>query len=148
MHWRAAALAGIAAAGVSTAVQLALWVAFTDALPGVLWRDARLAAALVMGTGVLAPPETFDAGIVGVATAVHCALSLVYAYALCAVIARWPTGRSLAAGALSGALLYAVNMHGFATLMPWFDVARGGITFAAHVAFGVSAAAVYRRFAN
>jgi hypothetical protein len=51
---RAIAVSGMAAGIVSTLLQLALWALFTDALPGILFRDARLAAALVLGAAAYA----------------------------------------------------------------------------------------------
>jgi uncharacterized membrane protein YagU involved in acid resistance len=145
IHWRAAAYAGIVAGVFSTLVQLALWAAFTDALPGILYRDARLAAALVLGAGALSPPETFDFAIMAVATIVHFALSIVYALALAAFIERSRRRAAWLVGAIFGAALYALNLHAFTLLFAWFTVARGAITLAAHVAFGVSAAVTYRR---
>src|SRR4029450_14090013 len=62
IDWRAALCAGIAAAILSTLVQVAFWAAVTDALPAVLYRDARFAAAIVMGPRVLPPPARFDWG--------------------------------------------------------------------------------------
>jgi hypothetical protein len=143
LRWIAALWAGIAAAVISTVVQLLLWATLTDALSGILWRDARLAAAIVLGPAVLNPPATFDAEVVLVATLVHFALSIVYAVALAAMIARLGIVSSLIAGPAFGAALYAINLYGFTALFPWFAVARGGITLAAHVAFGLSASAVY-----
>jgi hypothetical protein len=48
----AAVCAGIAAGILATVVQIVLWSVFTDALPTILFRDARFAAAIVMGLGV------------------------------------------------------------------------------------------------
>jgi hypothetical protein len=141
---RAVVLAGLAAAIVSTLVQVLLWGIFTDALPGILWRDARLAAALVLGREVLAPASTFDAPVMLVATLVHFALSIVFAAVLAAVIARRPMAFALVTGAMFGGVLYAIDLHALTAFFPWFVVARGPITLAAHVAFGITAAVVYR----
>jgi hypothetical protein len=142
--WRAGIVAGLVAGVVSTAVQLLLWLAFTDALPQILFRDARLAAAIVMGPGVLPPPAGFDAGVMLMATLVHFALSIIYGLALAALIAPFDWYRSALVGNAFGLALYVVNLYGFTALFPWFAVARDWITLAAHLAFGVSAAAAYR----
>jgi hypothetical protein len=143
MSWIAAVGAGFAAAVISTVAQILLWATLTDALPGVLWRDARLAAAIVLGSSALTPPATFGAQIVFVATLLHFALSIIYATALAAMITRLSIFWSLTAGAIFGLALYAINLYGFTTIFPWFTVARGSITLAAHLAFGLSASATY-----
>jgi hypothetical protein len=144
MNWRAAIYAGLAAGTIATLAQLVLWAAFTDALPSILYRDARLAAAIVMGRSVLTPPAEWDPRVMVMATLVHFALSVLYVTVLAAVIAHRSTRISLVTGLLFGIALYAVNMYGFTYLFPWFQVARDPITLAAHIVFGVSAAAVYR----
>ena len=42
-------------------------------------------------------------------------------------------------------VLYAVNLHGFTLLFPWFVAARGGITLTAHIVFGVAVMMTLRR---
>jgi hypothetical protein len=143
LHWIAALGAGTAAAIISTVAQILLWATLTDALPGVLWRDARLAGAIILGPVALSPPATFDAQIFLVATVVHFGLSIVYAMVLAAIIAARSTRSSLIVGGLFGLALYAINLYGFTAVFPWFTVARGGITLAAHLVFGLSASATY-----
>ncbi|MCK0510014.1 sodium:proline symporter [Aromatoleum buckelii] len=140
----AGAIAGIVAGIVATAAQLALWWIFSDALPGILFRDARLAAAIVMGPGVLPPPATFDVGVMLVATVAHFALSIVYGIVLAPLVAALDARRGLLAGGVFGLALFVVNMYGFTIVFPWFDAARDWITAAAHVVFGVTAAGVCR----
>ena len=135
--------AGIAAALISTVVQVLLWSTLTDALPGILWRDARLAAAIVLGPAALDPPASFDAQIVLIATLVHFALSITYAITLSTIIRRLGIEWALIAGAVFGLALYAINLYGFTAFFPWFTVARDGITLMAHLAFGLSASAAY-----
>lgn len=140
---KAAMLAGVCAAILATAVELLLWRAYAFALPETLFRDARLAAAIVLGRDVLPPPATFDWRIMFVATCVHFALSIVYAFVLAAAIGRLAAGAALATGALFGLVLYVVNLYGFTWLFPWFAVTRDGITVIAHLAFGITASATY-----
>jgi hypothetical protein len=144
LSWRAALCAGIAAGILSTLVQLALWAALTDALPTLLYRDARFAAAIVMGPRVLPPPASFDGTVMFVATLVHLTLSIIYAFVLSALITRLSPAVALLAGAAFGLLVYGLNMYGFTTVFPWFEEDRDWITAAAHVAFGVIAAGVYK----
>jgi len=144
VHWRSAALAGIAAGVVATVAQVVLWWALSEPLPAILFRDARLTAAIVMGTGVLPPPATFDGSVMLIATLVHFALSIAYGLALSILIARMSTALALLAGAAFGACLYAINMYGFTLVFPWFVAARDWITAVTHVVFGVVAAVVYK----
>lgn len=133
---------------MSTAVQLLLWLTFTDDLPQILFRDARLAAAIVLGPAVLPPPADFAASAMLAATLVHVALSLAYGLALAALIAPCDWYRSALVGNAFGLALYVVNMYGFTAVFPWFAAARDWITLAAHLAFGVSAAVAYRAWAR
>ena len=144
IHWRTALLAGIVAGVVATCVQLALWWLAAEPLLAILFRDARLTAAIVMGRSVLPPPATFDAPVMLIATLVHLALSIAYGSALAVFISRTGKGPALLTGAAFGASLYAINMHGFTLVFPWFAAARDGITVVAHIVFGVIAAVVYK----
>ena len=148
LDWRSAVYAGIAAGILSTVVQIALWAALTDALPAVLYRDARFAAAIVMGPRALPPPASFDWAVMSVATLVHLTLSLVYAFVLSALIARLRPPAALVAGAAFGLFVFGLNMYGFTTIFPWFEEDRDWITAAAHAAFGVIAAGVYEASAH
>ncbi len=148
IHWRAATYAGIAAGIVATVVEIVLWSVFTDALPEILFRDARFAAAIALGPGVLSPAPGVDWRVVLVATLVHVALSVAYGVILARLIARLGVLSSLLAGAAFGLLVYAVNMYGFTMIFPWFEATRDGITVAAHAAFGMAAAGFYRRLAR
>lgn len=148
MNWRAAVLAGIAAGIAATVVQVMLWALFQQPLPEMLYRDARLAAAIILGSEVLPPPASFAASVFAVAMLVHVALSIVYGLIVAALIARRHLGAALLIGAAFGAVLFALNMYGFTAVFPWFEVARDWITFAAHIAFGISAAGVYRGLAS
>lgn len=143
---RAAVVAGVAAGIVSTLAQIVLWLALTDALPDILFRDARLAAAIVMGEEAFSSASL--AAVMAVATLVHFALSIAFSVPLCALLARLPMLAAPAVGAAFGLALFAVNMYGFTALFPWFVAARDPITAAAHAIFGLSAAVAYRAAAR
>ena len=142
-NWRAAVSAGFVAGILATAVEIVLWSIFTDALPEILFRDARFAAAIAMGPGVLVPSASVDWGAMVVATLVHFTLSVAYALILGRLIGGLSLFPSLLAGAAFGLGLFAVNMYGFTHFFPWFEAARDWITAATHVAFGAVAAAAY-----
>jgi hypothetical protein len=139
-----AVCAGIAAGILATVAQIALWSVFTEALPTIFFRDARFAAAIVLGRGVLPPPASFDWTVMLVATLVHFVLSIAYGMALSPLISRLRTAPSLLAGAALGLCLYGINMYGFTAVFPWFEAARDWIAVATHAVFGVAAAGVYK----
>jgi hypothetical protein len=136
----AALVAGIA----STIAQIGLWWLAGENAAALLLRDARLTAALVLGREVLPPPVDFNMGIMLVASLIHFGLSLLYA-ALLLPLHRSRLADSLAIGGVFGMALYAVNLHGFTLLFPWFVAARGGITLTAHIVFGVAVMMTLRR---
>lgn len=135
--------AAFGAAVGSTVIELMLWpLAGEDAIHNLL-RDARLTAAIVMGRSVLDSSAGFDPAIMGVATLMHAALSLVYAAVLAKLIRNLSRAAALLAGGAFGLFLYGVNLHAFTAIFPWFVPVRGAITLVAHLVFGVSAAGVY-----
>jgi len=144
LNWIRAAAAGIVAGVVATVAQIIVWWAFTDDLPSILYRDARLTAAIVMGPAVLPPPSTFDPTVMIVATGIHTGLSVAYSLILVFAIRRRHIRGTLLTGLVFGLILYVVNMYGMTGMFPWFSEVRDWITVAAHVVFGISVAAVYK----
>lgn len=144
LNWRAAICAGIVAGTVATGAQMVLWWAFTDALPGILYRDARLTAAMLMGREVLPPPATFDWKVMAVATFIHFAISIAYSVILACLISRLGVMLSLLTGAIFGLALYVINMYGVTAIFPWFSAARDWITVLTHLVFGICLAGTYK----
>lgn len=143
-QWRAVIWAGVMAGIVSTLIQVLLWLIFTDDFPSILYRDARLTAAMVLGELVLPPPATFEAGVMLTATLIHFMLSITYAALLAFITERLTVVPALWAGIGFGISLYIVNLYGFTTIFPWFAQTRGLITLIAHAVFGLTAISVYR----
>jgi uncharacterized membrane protein YagU involved in acid resistance len=141
-----ALVAGIGAGVIATLAQLALWWLAEMPLPETLFRDARLTAALAMGTDVLPPPSTPQWDILLVATLIHFVLSVAYALIPAHLASRLRTGPALFAGALYGLAIYVVNLYGFTLLFPWFAMTRDWVTLAAHLVFGVALAGGCRLF--
>lgn len=143
-NWAAATCAGIAAGIIATAAQIILWWTFTDALPSILYRDARLTAAMLLGQEVLPPPATFEWKVMIVATVIHFTISIAYGLILADLISRLGMMFSLLAGAIYGLILYVINMYGVTYVFPWFSVARDWITVVTHAVFGLSIAGTYK----
>lgn len=144
LNWVAAIGAGITAGIVATGAQVLLWLAFTDKLPWVLYRDARLTAAILMGREVLPPPATFEWKVMVVATFIHVVISMGYGLILAFLIYRLGLVRAIVLGSIYGLAVYVINMYGMTLLFPWFSAARDWITILTHAVFGFSVAAVYK----
>ena len=144
INWTAALYAGIAAGILATMAQIILWWAFADSLPGVMFRDARLAAAIILGQEILPMHADFDWPAMLIATMVHFTLSVVYSTVLAIFIAHFNMVASIFIGIVFGFILFGVNMYGFTIIFPWFVEARDWITLVAHIVFGIVAAATYR----
>jgi len=124
--------------------QIILWWAFSDSLSGIMFRDARLAAAIILGPEILPMQVAFDWPAMIVATMIHFSLSVIYSMILAAFIVRRDLAVSIFVGIEFGFILFGINMYGFTMIFPWFDEARDWITLVAHVVFGVVAASTYR----
>jgi uncharacterized membrane protein YagU involved in acid resistance len=149
MNWGAAIAAGIVAGIVATGAQVALWWLFLDdALPGNLYRDARLTAAMLMGPEVLPPPSTFDWAVMAVATFIHFMLSIAYSLVLACVVSRLGMKLSLIAGLIYGLGIYMVNMYVITFIFPWFSAVRDWITAVTHAVFGLSLAGTYKMLSD
>lgn len=134
--------AGVIAGIIATLMQILLWLIFTDDFPAILFRDAQLTAALVMGDSVLPPPATVF--VMLTATLIHFTLSIVYAVVLTALVMRLDAIAAFSVGIGFGIALYIVNLYGFTVFFPWFVLARGWITLIAHVIFGITTISIYR----
>ena len=146
-YLRLTASAGVVAGTTSTLAQMLLWWLASVPLPDVLYRDTRLAAAMVLPGDIIALEHLFqppDWRVWLAATLIHFALSIIYAGIFVALARCFRLGGLvlLCAGAGFGLALYFINMYGFTSLMPWFILVRDGITIAAHAVFGLSLAAV------
>lgn len=144
----AAISAGIISGIIATAVQMALWWLFQEPLPELLYRDARLTAAILMGTEVLPPPASFNWKVMIVATAIHFLISIGYGVILAYLVFRLDMLFSLLIGAIFGTAVYVINMYGFTLIFPWFSIVRDWITFFTHIVFGMSLAGMYKQFAR
>lgn len=143
-----AALAGLVAGTVATAVQMVLWWLSATPVLDTLLRDARLTAAIVMGREVLADAPGWHWGVLLTATLIHFALCFIYAAIALRFARRALAGRVMFAGTVYGLVIYVVNLHGFTAIFPWFVVSRGGVTVLTHVVFGISLLWVCRRLAG
>jgi hypothetical protein len=138
---KAALLAGL----IAGVVDLSLLAASGWAQGQNVWVNMRQTAAILMGSGVLPPPATFDLLLFVVSTIVHFGLSMVYGLIVAFFIRKsdWKTG--LIIGVAVGFGIYVVNYYAFAPLLfPWLTESRNGmVPTLIHPVFGMIAAAVY-----
>ncbi|MGN3974833.1 hypothetical protein [Tsuneonella sp. SYSU-LHT278] len=132
---RQAAVAGLLAGLVFVSMEMILVGTVGGGSP---WGPPRMMGAIVLGTSVLPPPATFDAGIFTVGMLVHFALSAVLGVIFGFIARRMTvsTGALVGLGALFGLAVYLVNFYGFTTIFPWFEMARNWITIVSHLVFG------------
>ncbi|MGH8771688.1 MAG: hypothetical protein ACREV2_10995 [Burkholderiales bacterium] len=144
--WSAGVWAGLIAGLVFLVLELALVPVFMGMSP---WAPVRMIAAIIMGQGVLPPPDTFDLGIFLAAGAVHFGLSIVLGLILAGIF-TWlhldsSAWLSLLAGAVFGLVVYFVNFYGMTSFFPWFADARNWLSITVHAIFGIVAALAYKK---
>ncbi|KWR77507.1 hypothetical protein [Cupriavidus sp. IDO] len=140
--WRAAAIAGFSAGVVFLVIEMvALWMMGENPLG-----PPRMIAAIVMGPDVLSQAGT-GAGVMLAALIIHFVLSIVFGLILAVIMAPFSfdssVGMASLAGAVFGVAVYLINFYGMTRVFPWFAEARGGVSFLAHVVFGLVAADAY-----
>jgi hypothetical protein len=146
-HRRTDAFAALSAGLLAGAVALTLMQVFAVAVyDESFWRLFRMVAALVRGPAVLEPDDEFDAAIVAIGATLYLALSLLYALALCRLVADTPRRYAIVMGLAFGLALYYANFYGFTLIFPWFAPHRTVDTLIVHAIFGVIAARSYWTF--
>ena len=143
-HAGAALLAGIVAGTAAIALMQWMSVVAYEESP---WKLPRMMAALVQGPAVITSDDVFAAPA-AIGFGVHYVLSLLYALALAGVLAGLRREHAPFVGLAFGAALYAVNLHAFTAMFPWFEELRTPDTLVAHAVFGVVAACAYCEFSR
>ena len=135
--WKAAIWAGVIAAMVMLIFEMIL---NPLVLNNSMWGPVRMMGAILLGSGVLPPPATFDFGVTLAALAVHLPLSIVFAVIIGYLVRKTTTGTGIVIGAVIGLVLYFINFYGFTALFPWFANARNWVQIVIHVLFGIAVA--------
>lgn len=140
--WKMAIWAGVIAGAVFLMVEMLLVWLVQGMSP---WAPPRMMAAMVLGPGILPPPDTFSLTATMTAMMVHFPLSIVYGLVLGWAIHRLEMGMALLVGAAFGLIaVYGVNFYLIAPMaFPWFVEARNMVSIVAHVIFGVVLAGAY-----
>ena len=96
-----------------------------------------------MGPTVLAPPATFDPGIITTGLIVHFLMSLLFTSILAIITHRWGLITGIILGGLFGLGLYFINIYTMTIVFPWFIALKHNGFAWAHVIFGMCAGGVY-----
>jgi hypothetical protein len=139
VDWSAALWAGV----ISGVVFLLANLLLAGLTLGSPWIVLRILASIVLGSGVLPPPVTFDLGIAIVALLVNFALSILFTGIIALIIHRWGLIVGLLGGAVLGLALYAINFYTFSFLFPWFFPFRSWMMVVSHLIFGAVAGGTY-----
>jgi hypothetical protein len=139
LDWTAAVWAGL----ISGVVFLIVAMILTSVYLGSPWVIPRLTASVLLGPGVLPPPATFQAGIVGVGVLVHLCLSVLFAYVIAFTLHRWGILVGIIGGALFGLAFFYINFFSVSYFFPWFFPVRSWLLAVAHVAYGAMAGGTY-----
>lgn len=145
LDWKAAIGSGIIAGIVFMMVEMIMLPLFLGGSP---WGPPRMMAAMVLGSGVLPPPATFDLGILMMAMMVHFPLSIIYAIGFGWILGGIKKLPLIAVGAAFGLAIYLVNFYIFTEVWPWFEMARNWVSIFAHIVFGVVLAWSYKAIAQ
>ncbi len=139
--WSAAAWAGLVAGVAFMMVEMVMVMLVQGGSP---WDPPRMMAAMVLGPGALEGPPGFDSKVMMTAMAIHVPLSIAYGLIVGWLVHRLSTGAALLVGAVFGVAIYLGNFYPVAdAAFPWFAMARGWLSAAAHLLFGLIAAAAY-----
>ncbi len=140
VDWSAAVWAGIVAGSVFLILNLIL---IPQYIGGNAWIVLRYIASLVLGTGVLPPPDTANTTVLIVALLLNFALSIIFALILAAITHQWGLIIGMIVGALFGLGLYFINLYTLTLIFPWFFVMNSNLFMWIHVLFGLVAGATY-----
>ena len=139
--WKAGLWAGLIAGAIYVVFLLIMLLAQGISPLGTM----HMTAAIVLGSGVLPTPTTFDARVAAAALAVHFALSLVYGVILALLIQRLERMPALGVGVAFGLAVWLLDYFVVApAAFPWFTGHRAAAsTPFLHVVFGIAAVGAY-----
>lgn len=140
VDWSAAFQAGLIAGTVFLFVNLVLG---PMAYGGSVWVWIRLLASPILGSDILAPPATFDAGALAAALVVQYGVSTVLTLTIAYVLHRWGLWVGILGGAVLGLAFYMINIYTLTYFFPWFYALAGWVMALSHVLFGAFAGGVY-----
>lgn len=140
MDWRAAILAGIAAGIVFLVLNLFLVSGLVGSSPWVL---VRLMGSVLLGPGVLAPPATFDLGVLVAALVTHFVLATLFALVVAFALHRWGMIVGILGGALFGLAFYLFIFYTMTYFFPWFYTFQSWPLLLTYVVMGATAGGVY-----
>ncbi len=140
VDWRAVLLAWLIA---GTAYLILDLLVVPAVLGGNFWISARLVASILLGPDVLAPPATFDGGVLVAAIVTLYTIALVATVVIALVIHRGGLILGILGGALLGLSFYAINYYSLTYFFPQFFALNTPVVVISHVVFGALAGGLY-----
>jgi len=139
VDWRAAGIAGIVAGIISliTNILISAWLLDSP------WLFLRIIASIILGKGVLPPPDSFSLSVFLSGLLIHLLLSVIFSCLIAVVVHQWGFIISFFGGALMGLAFYVINFYTFSILFPWFYAFRSWIFLLMHVLLGAFAGSIY-----
>lgn len=130
----------------ATVVSGGLFLVLVIVLPALFEGESALGPARIIGGLVLhQDPSAVSDGLIAAGVAGHFFLSFVFTYLLALIVYRMRTRTAVGVGTAYGLALYLFNFYAMSVAFPWFADFRGATTFLSHLAFGVTAAWVFKR---
>ena len=140
MDWRAAIWAGIVAGIVFLALNLLLVSGLVGSSPWVL---VRLIGSVLLGPDVLAPPATFDLGILIAALVTLFVVIILFALLVAFAMHRWGLLVGILGGALFGLAFYLFTFYTMTYFFPWLYTFQSWPLLLTYVVMGATAGGVY-----
>ncbi|MGK2915493.1 MAG: hypothetical protein ACSLE5_13790 [Porticoccaceae bacterium] len=137
--WRAAVVVGVIAGLVFLMVNMAL----TGQLLGNAQLPLQLAAALVLGPGVMPPAVGLGGSVLMTGLGVHLVLAVGFTCLIAFCLHRWGILVGIFGGALFGLALYAITYYFVADFIPGFAALRSWLMAVSHIVFGAVAGGLY-----
>jgi ABC-type cobalamin transport system permease subunit len=140
VDWKAVFWAGLAAGTVFLLLNL---LVVPPLMGGKLWISVRLAASIVMGPEILAPPATFHAGALVACILTHYVLAMLLTAVIALVVHLGGLAMGIIGGALLGLAFYFIDYYSFTYFFPQFFAIKHWSVVASHVVFGAIAGGLY-----
>lgn len=103
----------------------------------------RYLASVLLGEGILPPPESFSFGATIAALLATLVMAIIFSCIIAYVIHRGGILTGIVGGAILGLALYLINFYTLTLIYPWFYVLTGWTMAFNHIIFGALAGGIY-----
>jgi hypothetical protein len=121
---------------------LELWIV-PEVMGGNFWISVRLVASILLGSEVLAPPDTFNGPALFAAIVTIYGVSLLATVVIALIIHRGGLILGIVGGAILGLSFHAINYYSLTAFFPQFFALNAPAVAVAHAIFGALAGGLY-----